>query len=284
MPSRPLTLTVQALGVATAVWPPRGSGPEPACRWHGPAACSSTGWRRPRAKWCTTTSRCSWPLSPCWSHGRGTRGRWTASAANAPAPPGASYGWPVRTAMVVVTGAYFFSGFNKLMFSGLAWATGSNLRWVSLRGQRRTGPARPSGRPHRRPPVAGARAGRGHDRYRGGIPAGPVLAPARMDIRPGSRGTACRHLGDDASGLLRVGRDRHRRFRPVAGRGRQASCARAEPTGQESQSAASLAWYVRIRSAPARRMPVRISRIAARSSIQPFAAAAFTMAYSPLTL
>jgi hypothetical protein len=31
---------------------------------------------------------------------------------------------------VVVAGAYLFSGLNKLVFSGLAWATGSNLRWV----------------------------------------------------------------------------------------------------------------------------------------------------------
>ena len=32
--------------------------------------------------------------------------------------------------MVVVAGAYFFSGFNKLVFSGPAWVTGPNLRWV----------------------------------------------------------------------------------------------------------------------------------------------------------
>src|SRR6187200_393143 len=46
-----------------------------------------------------------------------------------------------------------------------------------------------------------------------------------------------------------------------------------------SQLAASLAWYVRMRSAPARRMDVRISSVMVRPSIQPRSAAAFTIAY-----
>jgi len=44
--------------------------------------------------------------------------------------PGISYGWPVRTAMVVAAGAYFFTGLAKLVFSGPAWAVSGNLRWV----------------------------------------------------------------------------------------------------------------------------------------------------------
>jgi hypothetical protein len=40
------------------------------------------------------------------------------------------YGWPVRTAMIVVAGAYFFAGLAKLEFSGPAWAAGGNLRWA----------------------------------------------------------------------------------------------------------------------------------------------------------
>jgi hypothetical protein len=40
------------------------------------------------------------------------------------------YGWPVRTAMIVVAGGYFFSGVNKLAFSGVQWAIGDNLRWI----------------------------------------------------------------------------------------------------------------------------------------------------------
>src|SRR5206468_10084822 len=51
-----------------------------------------------------------------------------------------------------------------------------------------------------------------------------------------------------------------------------------------SHAAASRAWYVTIRSAPARRIPASSSRTATRSSSQPFAAAAFTIEYSPLTL
>src|SRR5207342_1633578 len=51
-----------------------------------------------------------------------------------------------------------------------------------------------------------------------------------------------------------------------------------------SHAAASFAWYVMTRSAPARRINVRTSRTAARRSSQPFAAAAATIAYSPLTL
>src|SRR5690242_3593413 len=51
-----------------------------------------------------------------------------------------------------------------------------------------------------------------------------------------------------------------------------------------NQRAASLAWYVIIMSAPARRMPVRISIATRSSSIQPLALAAFTIEYSPLTL
>ena len=40
------------------------------------------------------------------------------------------YGWPVQTALIVVAGSYFFSGFAKLVNSGPAWALGSNMRWV----------------------------------------------------------------------------------------------------------------------------------------------------------
>ena len=40
------------------------------------------------------------------------------------------YGWPVQTALIVVAGGYFFSGFAKLVNSGPAWVTGSNMRWI----------------------------------------------------------------------------------------------------------------------------------------------------------
>jgi hypothetical protein len=47
-----------------------------------------------------------------------------------PAAAGPGYGWPVRTAMVVVAGAYGFTGLAKLLHAGPAWVTSGNLRWV----------------------------------------------------------------------------------------------------------------------------------------------------------
>ena len=43
---------------------------------------------------------------------------------------GEAFGWPIRTAMIVVALAYFFVGFQKLRFSGLEWITSDNLRWA----------------------------------------------------------------------------------------------------------------------------------------------------------
>lgn len=40
------------------------------------------------------------------------------------------YGWPIRSAMVVVAGAYFFAGLAKVVWSGPAWIASSNLRWI----------------------------------------------------------------------------------------------------------------------------------------------------------
>jgi hypothetical protein len=48
----------------------------------------------------------------------------------APDEPSVRYGWPVRTAMVVVAGSYLFVGLAKLLHSGLAWVLSDNLRWV----------------------------------------------------------------------------------------------------------------------------------------------------------
>jgi hypothetical protein len=41
-----------------------------------------------------------------------------------------AYGWPLRTALVVAAGGYFFTGLAKLVFSGPAWVLSGNLRWV----------------------------------------------------------------------------------------------------------------------------------------------------------
>ena len=56
---------------------------------------------------------------------------WSLDARQRPvAARGPLFGWPVRTAMVVVAGAYFFSGLAKLLHAGPAWVTSGNLRWV----------------------------------------------------------------------------------------------------------------------------------------------------------
>jgi hypothetical protein len=41
-----------------------------------------------------------------------------------------AWGWPIRTSLLVVTGAYFLSGFQKLVSSGPAWVLSDNLRNV----------------------------------------------------------------------------------------------------------------------------------------------------------
>jgi hypothetical protein len=47
-----------------------------------------------------------------------------------PGRPSRLYGWPLRTAAIVVAGAYFFAGLAKLVHSGPAWVTSDNLRWA----------------------------------------------------------------------------------------------------------------------------------------------------------
>jgi len=52
----------------------------------------------------------------------------------APAPErggvGRAYGWPVRTAMIVVGLAYLIAGLQKLRYSGFDWFASDNLRFV----------------------------------------------------------------------------------------------------------------------------------------------------------
>lgn len=48
--------------------------------------------------------------------------------------PRRRYGWPVRTAIVIVALAYAFAGYHKLRRSGPAWAYGDNMRYVALWG------------------------------------------------------------------------------------------------------------------------------------------------------
>lgn len=47
-----------------------------------------------------------------------------------PSLVGTAYGWPIRTAMIVISLAYLFVGLQKLRYSGLDWVMTENLRWV----------------------------------------------------------------------------------------------------------------------------------------------------------
>lgn len=44
------------------------------------------------------------------------------------------WGWPIRVAIVVAALIYFFAGYHKLRRSGLEWAYGDNMRYLSLWG------------------------------------------------------------------------------------------------------------------------------------------------------
>lgn len=57
--------------------------------------------------------------------GRGERG-----ADRGRGAAGVAYGWPIRTAMVIVGLAYLFAGLQKLRYSGIDWVTTDNLRYV----------------------------------------------------------------------------------------------------------------------------------------------------------
>jgi hypothetical protein len=55
---------------------------------------------------------------------------WSANSRRGAPETSVHYGWPVRTGMIVVAAGYFFTGVYKLVFSGPAWVTSDNLRWV----------------------------------------------------------------------------------------------------------------------------------------------------------
>jgi hypothetical protein len=57
-------------------------------------------------------------------------GGWRARPEGPAQRGGEGYGWPIRTAMIVVALAYLFVGLQKLRYSGIDWVTTENLRWV----------------------------------------------------------------------------------------------------------------------------------------------------------
>ena len=61
--------------------------------------------------------------------GRAAGDAWAVRASK-PTAYAERYGWPIRTAMVVIAFAYFFAAFQKWRYSGFAWVTSDNLRWI----------------------------------------------------------------------------------------------------------------------------------------------------------
>jgi hypothetical protein len=53
---------------------------------------------------------------------------WALDARGRPSAPSARFGWPVRTAGVLVAGVYLIAGLSKLTFTGPEWVLGDNLR------------------------------------------------------------------------------------------------------------------------------------------------------------
>lgn len=82
---------------------------------------------------CGTAASDAWTLrGPL----RRTYARWSGGPAAQPAVSAQAtegserYGWPIRTAMVVIALTFFFAGFQKLRYSGLAWVTSDSFRWI----------------------------------------------------------------------------------------------------------------------------------------------------------
>ena len=134
MPSRPVTLAVQVVGVAAAALAAAGMRARItlpvawACGVFLNGMATSTGKvvHNDVVLLLAMVPLFAAPMADAWSVERFV---WRSHRVSIPMPS-TRYGWPVRTAMVVVVGAYFFTGFNKLVFSGPAWVTSGNLRWL----------------------------------------------------------------------------------------------------------------------------------------------------------
>ncbi|MGI8427530.1 MAG: hypothetical protein ACR2FO_09195 [Actinomycetota bacterium] len=133
MPQRPVVIVVQILGVGSALMAAAGLFTRLSVPTAWTSAVFLNGMHTSIGKVMHNDVMlllCVAPLllAPCadaWSIDARRRGRGMLS-------PQASvkYGWPIRTAMIVVAGAYFFAGLAKVRNSGPAWAFGDNMRWI----------------------------------------------------------------------------------------------------------------------------------------------------------
>jgi len=133
MPQRPVVAVVQILGVATALVAAAGLFTKISLPLAWASGLFLDGMHTSIGKvmhndvmllLCLTCLLFA-PCSDAWSIDARRRGRPVSPSETSP-----NYGWPIRTAMVIVAGAYFFAGLAKLRNSGTAWAFGDNMRWI----------------------------------------------------------------------------------------------------------------------------------------------------------
>jgi hypothetical protein len=130
MPPAPVVLTLQVLGVAAAVLAAAGLGTRVALPAAWLAAVPLMAMTSSLGKTAHNDVLLLLALVPLLPAPAGAVWSLDARWRRARPPDPARSGWPVRTAMVVVAGAYFLSGLAKLFHAGPAWAFGGNLRWV----------------------------------------------------------------------------------------------------------------------------------------------------------
>jgi hypothetical protein len=131
MPGRPAVVALQALGIGAAVLSALGLGSRVAlpiawgCTVFLGGMTTSLGkvMHNDVLLLLAMVPLLAAPVDDAWS----VRARLTRRSAPALS---SRYGWPVRTASVVVAGTYFLTGLAKIEFSGPAWFASDNLRFA----------------------------------------------------------------------------------------------------------------------------------------------------------
>lgn len=135
MPSHDLTVVLQVAGVAAALLAAAGLWTRASLPLAFACALVLEGMLNSTGKIVHNEVLLMLCLIPLLAATRAARAAWTLRLPGMRPPAarsqrGEAFGWPLRTAMIVVALAYFFVGFQKLRFSGLEWATSDNLRWI----------------------------------------------------------------------------------------------------------------------------------------------------------
>jgi hypothetical protein len=131
MPSKPVAVALQAVGVLAAVLAALGLRTRMALPLAWASAILLNGMLASTGKVVHNDLVLLLCLVPLL--GAPSADAWSLDARRARAAPGGAsrlYGWPLQTAAIVVAGAYFFAGLAKLVNSGPAWVTSDNLRWA----------------------------------------------------------------------------------------------------------------------------------------------------------